>query len=126
MTRRRSLSREALFAGAYILAYVFYAVLLVAAPNPWNLYAAALAAGLAGALASGPLWGALASGLGGISGHLTLLAASPVEGFVAGLARVTGWTPLVVGFLYSLLVPAGVAVVAWHGARGVQAWRRGG
>ncbi len=126
MTRRRSLSREALFAGAYILAYVFYAVLLVAAPNPWNLYAAALAAGLAGALASGPLWGALASGRGGISGHLTLLAASPVEGFVAGLARVTGWTPLVVGFLYSLLVPAGVAVVAWHGARGVQAWRRGG
>ncbi|MEB2836459.1 MAG: hypothetical protein GSR80_001622 [Desulfurococcales archaeon] len=126
MTRRRGLSREALFAGAYIISYASYAALLAVAPNPWNLYAAALAAGLAGALASGPLWGALASGLGGLSGHLTLLAASPVGGFVAGLARVVGWTPVAVGFLYSLLVPAGVAVVAWHGARGLRAWRRGG
>jgi hypothetical protein len=121
--RARKASRGILIVLAYLLSLTLYSILVRLVPeSPLDMYLAALTAGLTGITVVGPLDAALAAGLGGLTGHLLVLALNGVPGYIAGLARVIGWTPVITGLLFSLATPAGVSVLVWHALRRPRAY----
>jgi len=90
------------------------------AESPLGVYLAAIVAGLTGFIAANLLDAALATGLGGLSSRMLVLALDRMPGYVAGLARVIGWTPIIIGLLSSLATPAGAGVLVWHAFRGLR------
>jgi len=108
-------TRGALVLVVYLLSLTLYSILLrIIARSPLNMYVAAILAGLTGFAAAEPLDSALAAGLGGLTGHLLNLALDRIPGYIAGLASVIGWAPIIIGLIFSLATPAGVGILAWH------------
>jgi len=102
---------------AFAAALLLYPTILYVLNGPLNLYAASLAAGLAGALAFSALDAAVEVGLAGLLGYLIVLALDHVPGYLWGYARIVGATAVVIGLSFSFLLPGGVAVLAWHAGR---------